>query len=128
MRKRRFQLTRYADDWVVTFRTKHEAEQSLVETGKILNKLGVTLNAVKTRIIHISYGFESLGYKIKRGSRPMRLSNGQTRSSARYGNLYAYPREKSIQHFKDQIRKRTRRKAPVTTQTLIEQINPVIRG
>jgi RNA-directed DNA polymerase len=128
MRKRGFQLTRYADDWVLTFRTKQEAEQSLVEAGKILKKLGVTLNAVKTRIVHISNGFEFLGYKIKRGSRPMRLSNGRIRSGARQGKLYAYPREKSIQHFKDQIRKRTSRKAPVNTQTLIEQINPVIRG
>lgn len=128
MRKRGFQLTRYADDWVMTFRTRQEAEQSLVEAGKILNKLGVKLNAVKTRISHISHGFEFLGYKIKRGSRPMRLSNGHIRSGARQGNLYAYPREKSIQHFKDQIRKRTSRKAPVHTQTLIEQINPVIRG
>ena len=128
MRKRGFQLTRYADDWVVTFRTKREAEQSLVEAGKILETLGVTLNAVKTRIVHISRGFEFLGFKIKRGSRTLRLSSGQIRSGTRYGNLYAYPREKSIQHFKDQIRKRTNRKAPVTTQTLIEQINPVIRG
>jgi group II intron reverse transcriptase/maturase len=128
MRKRGFQLTRYADDWILTFRTKHEAEQSLVEAGKILKNLGVTLNAVKTRIVHVSRGFEFLGYKIKRGSRPLRLSAGQIRSGTRHGNLYAYPREKSIQHFKDQIRKRTSRKAPVNTQTLIEQINPVIRG
>lgn len=128
MRRRGFQLTRYADDWVMTFRTKHEAEQSLVEAGKILEKLGVTLNAVKTRIVHIRHGFEFLGYKIKRGSRPMRLSAGQIRSGTRQGQLYAYPREKSIQHLKDQIRKLTSRKAPVTTQTLIEQINPVIRG
>jgi RNA-directed DNA polymerase len=90
MRKRGFQLTRYADDWVVTFRIKQEAEQSLVEAEKILKKLGVTLNAVKTRIVHISYGFEFLGYKIKRGSRPLRLSVGQIRSGIRYGNLYAY--------------------------------------
>jgi RNA-directed DNA polymerase len=128
MRKRGYQLTRYADDWIMTFRTRREAEQSLVEAEKILKKLGVTLNAVKTRIVHIKNGFEFLGYKIKRGSRPMRLSPGQIRSGIRHGDLYAYPREKSIQHFKDQIRKRTSRKASVTTQTLIEQINPVIRG
>jgi group II intron reverse transcriptase/maturase len=128
MRKRGYQLTRYADDWIMTFRTRREAKQSLVEAEKILKKLGVTLNAVKTRIVHIKNGFEFLGYKIKRGSRPMRLSPGQIRSGIRRGDLYAYPREKSIQHFKDQIRKRTSRKASVTTQTLIEQINPVIRG
>ena len=58
----------------------------------------------------------------------MRLSTGQIRSCAREGKLYAIPREKSIQHFKDQVRKLTSRKAPVNTQTLIEQINPIIRG
>jgi hypothetical protein len=41
---------------------------------------------------------------------------------------YAYPRHKSVQQFKDQVRKRTSRKAPVRTQALIDQINPVIRG
>lgn len=46
----------------------------------------------------------------------------------RAGDLYAFPRAKSIQHFKDQIRWRTRRKAPVTTRELIAEINPVIRG
>ena len=128
MRKRGCRLTRYADDWVMTFRTKHEAVCSLAEAKKILEKLGVTLNAVKTRIVHVSHGFEFLGYKIKRGRRPMRLSAGQIRSGAREGRLYAIPREKSVQHFKEQIRKMTSRKAPVNTQTLIEQINPIIRG
>ena len=37
-------------------------------------------------------------------------------------------RAKSVRHFKNQIRQRTRRKAPVSTQELIDEINPVIRG
>ena len=128
MRDRGYQLTRYADDWVVTCRTRREAEQALAEATKILKTLGVTLNAEKTRIVHVRHGFEFLGYKIKRGSRPMRLTPGKIRSGAQQGGLYAYPRQKSIEHFKDQIRRRTRRKAPVSTQMLIEQINPVIHG
>ena len=44
------------------------------------------------------------------------------------GDLYAYPRDKSIKHFTEQIRQRTRRKAPVGTKKLIKEINPVIRG
>ena len=44
------------------------------------------------------------------------------------GSFYAYPREKSIENFKDQIRQRTRRKAPLSTEELIAEINPVIRG
>jgi len=128
MRHRGYRLTRYADDWVVTCRTRREAEEALAEATKVLNTLGVRLNAEKTRIVHVRHGFEFLGYKIKRGRRPLRLSSAQIRSRARQGGLYAYPREKSIQHFKDQIRQRTRRKAPVSTPMLIEQINPVIRG
>ena len=33
-----------------------------------------------------------------------------------------------IERFKDRIRRRTSRKAPVRTRTLIAQLNPVLRG
>jgi RNA-directed DNA polymerase len=128
MRQRGYRLTRYADDWVVTCRTKLEAQKVLVEAQKILTVLGVTLNVEKTRIVHVTHGFEFLGYKIKRGSRPLALPSRKIRTGVRNGDLYAYPRQKSVQHFKDQIRRRTCRKAPVTTWELIDQINPVIRG
>lgn len=128
MRRRGYRLTRYADDWVATCRTRTEAERVLAEATKLLKALGVRLNVDKTRIVHVRLGFEFLGFKIKRGSRPLRLSSSQIRSGTRSGDLYAYPRKKSIQHFKDQIRKRTQRKAPVSTQELINEINPIIRG
>jgi hypothetical protein len=128
MRSRGYQLTRYADDWVVTCHTRKEAEHVLTEATRILSTLGVVLNRDKSRIVHVSQGFEFLGYKIKRGSRPLHLSSEKIRSGVRPGALYAVPREKSVEHFKDQIRRRTRRKAPVTTQELIDDINPVIRG
>jgi RNA-directed DNA polymerase len=128
MRRRGFRLTRYADDWVVTCRTRGEARHALAEAKKILTALGVTLNEDKTHIVHVSHGFEFLGYKIKRGSRRLSLPSTQIRSGTREGDLYAYPRAKSLQHFKEQIRSRTRRKAPVSTQELIAEINPVIRG
>lgn len=128
MRQRGYRPTRYADDWVVTCRTRREAERVLAEATKILTSLGVELNRDKTRIVHVQHGFEFLGYKIKRGTRRLQLSAERIRSGARSGDLYAIPRQKSVQHFQDQIRKRTRRKAPVTTQQLIAEINPVIRG
>jgi len=42
--------------------------------------------------------------------------------------LYAVPREKSVTRFKDQIRRLTRRKAPVKLREMIQHVNPVIRG
>ncbi|HHS83439.1 MAG TPA: hypothetical protein ENK38_00730 [Gammaproteobacteria bacterium] len=88
----------------------------------------MVLNEEKTRIVHVSHGFEFLGYKIKRGQRPLKLAGHKIKSNTRQGALYVYPRQKSIDHFKEQIRKRTRRKAPLTTKALIDEINPVIRG
>ena len=128
MRHRGYRLTRYADDWLVTCRTRAEAQHALAEASQILKTLGVRLNEKKTRIVHLAHGFEFLGYKIKRGRRPLALSSHQIRSGVRRGDLYAYPRQKSIEHFKDQVRRRTRRKAPVNTEELIAEINPVIRG
>lgn len=128
MRRKGYQLTRYSDDWVVTCRTRAEARSALIAATRILEKLGVTLQETKTRIVHVRHGFEFLGYKIKRGSRPLRLAPQQIRSGVRQGALYAYPRQKSLEHFKEQIRKRTRRKAPLSTYGLIQELNPVIRG
>jgi RNA-directed DNA polymerase len=128
MRRRGYRLTRYADDWVVTCKTRKEAEEAVAVAKRILKELGVTLHAEKTRVVHVRGGFEFLGYKIKRGSRPLKLSPDKIRSGLVGGALYAYPRDKSIKHFIDQIRNRTLRKAPVKTEKLIEELNPVIRG
>jgi len=128
MRRKGYRLTRFADDWLVTCRTRAEAQAALNFAKQVLKKLGVVLNEEKTRIVHVSHGFEFLGYKIKRGQRPLKLAAHKIKSNTRQGALYVYPRQKSIDHFKEQIRKRTRRKAPLTTKALIDEINPVIRG
>src|SRR5215203_1883398 len=128
MRRRGYQLTRYADDWVITCRSEAEAQAALAAASRVLEALGVVINPQKTRIVHTRFGFEFLGYKIKRGSKRMRLSSSKIKSGANQGALYAYPREKSIARFKDQVRQLTRRKAPVSTAELIQQLNPIVRG
>ena len=127
MRRRGFRLTRYADDWVVTCHTRAEACRVLAEATKILKALGVTLNVEKTRIVHVTTRLRVPGVQDQARSPAPEAGPGQDPNGVRPGNLYAYPREKSIEHFKDQIRQRTRRKSPVSTRELIE-LNPVIRG
>jgi group II intron reverse transcriptase/maturase len=128
MRRRGYRLTRYADDWLVTCPSRAEAQETLCVATRILAALGVVVNEAKTRIVHLSQGFEFLGYKIKRGSRSLRLQPGRIRSGVQPGGVYAYPTPRSIERFKDQIRRRTRRKAPLSTAALIAEINPIIRG
>jgi len=128
MRRRGYQLTRYADDWVVTCKSAAEARAAVDAARRILKQLGVELHPQKTRIVHVRYGFEFLGYKIKRGERQLYLPESKIRSQVREGALYAYPKEKSIQRFMDQVRQRTKRRIPLTTQELIAELNPLVRG
>jgi RNA-directed DNA polymerase len=127
MRRKGFQLTRFADDWVITCQSEAEARAALAAALRILKELGVELHPQKTRIVHVQYGFEFLGYKIKRGKR-LKLSQEKIRSTARSGALYAFPREKSIHRLMDQVRALTKRRVPLRTKELIEKLNPILRG
>jgi RNA-directed DNA polymerase len=128
MRRKGYRLTRWADDWVVTCRTRAEAEQALARAGSILETLGVTLNREKTRIVHIAHGFEFLGFKIQRGKARYKLTRDRIKSKLNRQNLYAIPTHKSVDRFKDQIRALTKRRVPLRLGELIETINPIIRG
>lgn len=128
MRRKGYRLTRFADDWVVTCSTRAEAQAALDFATKTLNKLDVVLNKEKTRIVHVRHGFEFLGYKIKRGKIPLRLPSHKIKSGIQQGALYAYPRQKSIDNFRDQIKQQTKRKLPLSTQEIVSEINPIIRG
>ena len=128
MRLRGYQLTRYADDWVVTCKSAAEARSAVDAAGRILKQLGVELHPQKTRIVHVRYGFEFLGYKIKRGERKLYLPESKIRSQVQQGALYAYPKEKSIRRFMDQARQRTKRRTPLQTEELIAELNPLVRG
>jgi RNA-directed DNA polymerase len=121
-------LTRWADDFVVLCQTREEAQRALAVAERVLRaELGVELHPQKTRIVHVSQGFEFLGYKVKQGT-GHRLPAHKRRGRSNPQNLYAIPREKSVKRFRDQIRALTRRQAPLKLRELIERINPVIRG
>jgi RNA-directed DNA polymerase len=128
MRRQGYQLTRWADDWVVTCRTRAEAKYALARAAKILKQLGVELNQAKTRIVHVAHGFEFLGFKIQRGKGNFRLNRDRIKSKLNRHGLYAIPAQKSVDRFKDQIRALTQRKIPLRMREMIEAINPIVRG
>ena len=102
-------------------RTREEAERALASARAVLEgQLGLRIHPEKTRIVHVSQGFEFLGYKIGLG-RGMRFKSGGS-------GLYAIPRQRSIDRFKDKVRALTRRRIAVPLEELIYVLNPVIRG
>jgi hypothetical protein len=100
-----------------------------VDTARrILKHLGVELHPQKTRIVHVRFGLEFLGYKIKRGYRKLHLPESKIRGQAQQDALYAYPKAKSISRFMDQVRQPTKRTVPLKTKELIAELNPLLRG
>jgi RNA-directed DNA polymerase len=53
MRRKGYQLTRYADDWVITCKSAAEARAAVDAALRILKQLGVELHPQKTRIVHV---------------------------------------------------------------------------
>ena len=105
-----------------------EARAALAAAIRVLKELGVELNLQKTRIVHGQQGFELLGYRIKRAKRPLRLPASRIRSVIPANRLCAYPRQKSIRRFGNQVRVLTRRCVPLKTEGLIAELNPMLRG
>jgi RNA-directed DNA polymerase len=121
MQRAGFHLTRYADDWLCVCRTREEAERALASARAVLEgQLGLRIHPEKTRIVHVSQGFEFLGYKIGLG-RGLRFKPGGI-------GLYAIPRQRSVDRFKDKVRALTRRRIAVPLEELIHALNPLIRG
>jgi RNA-directed DNA polymerase len=121
MQRAGFHLTHYADDWLCVCQTREEAERALASACAVLEgQLGLRIHPEKTRIVHVSQGFEFLGYKIGLG-RGLRFKSGGI-------GLYAIPRQRSIDRFKDKVRALTRRRIAVPLEELIYALNPVIRG
>jgi group II intron reverse transcriptase/maturase len=128
MRRKGYQLTRYADDWVVTCKSAAEARAALEAAARILEQLGVRLNSQKTRIVHVRQGFDFLGYRIVQTRRKRKLPASMIRSKLHPKGMIAYPTEKSIRRFRDRVRALTRRCAPLKTEDLIRELNPTLRG
>ena len=116
-----FALTRYCDDWVIICRSQAEAKRALASAREVLEgELGLRLHPEKTRIVHITRGFEFLGYKIGRGKGLRHKAGGPS--------LYAVPTDRSIERFKDKVRTATNRRNPEDLEGVLAELNPIIRG
>ncbi|MHB8544917.1 MAG: group II intron reverse transcriptase/maturase [Leptospirales bacterium] len=112
-RRHQIHMIRYADDFVVTGRSKDVLENEVRPViVQFLRERGLELSQEKTRITHIQEGFDFLGQNIRKFGR----------------KLLIRPARKNIQSFLDKVRD-ILKKAKATAQTdVIETLNPIIRG
>lgn len=70
MQKLDGRLIRYADDFVILFKTEQQAEAAFAVINESLSALGLKLKKAKTDVKSMDEGFCFLGYDFKAGERP----------------------------------------------------------
>jgi len=104
------EMVRYADDFIILCESQEQAQQALQEVRQWVEQAGLTLHPVKTRIVDTRQagGFDFLGYHFERGMR--------------------WPRQKSLEKFKEAIRQKTQRTRSGSMQQIIGETNRTLRG
>jgi len=62
---KKYSYIRYADDFVVTARSKQEIEAVLPKVVNFFAERGLQLNMEKTKIVHVKDGFNFLGFNVR---------------------------------------------------------------
>ena len=105
-------MVRYADDFIITGRTKETLEEIKPLLVKFLAERGLELSEEKTFITHIDDGFDFLGFNVKKFK----------------GVLLTQPSKKSVKKFLDGIRYVIDSNKSCKQETLIRLLNPKITG
>ena len=107
-------MVRYADDFIITGNSKewleNEVKPAVVE---FLAERGLILSPDKTKITHISEGFDFLGWNIRKYND---------------GKLLMKPSKANVKAHLDKIREVIRGNKTVKQANLIGLLNPILRG
>lgn len=111
--KHQVDLVRYADDFIITGRSKEVLENEIKPmVESFLEERGLTLSTEKTKITHIDEGFDFLGWNFRKYK----------------GKLLIKPAKKNVKTFLDGIRATVKANKQAQQINLIKLLNPKIRG
>lgn len=114
--KGKYRITRYADDFVIFAKTKEDIEKVPELLDPYLQERGLILAEDKTKITHVTEGFDFLGANC-------RLYN--TKDGLR---CFIKPSKDSIKKFKAKIYDKVKSLHGYNVDYLIDELNPIIMG
>ena len=110
MVERGYKLVRFADDFVAMTKSRRKAKRAYEVVKEIITeKLKLELHPEKTVITNFGEGFVFLGFEF-------------------IAWRYKRPRKKSLEKFKDNVRKVTKRNQPWKVESIIKRLNAKIYG
>jgi RNA-directed DNA polymerase len=107
-------VIRYADDFIVSAKSRELLEQNVLPALKdFLARRGLSLSEEKTRISHISEGFDFLGQNVRK---------------YKNGNVYTKPTRKALQGLQAEARRILKAQCVTDNWSMIRRLNQLIRG
>jgi len=113
-------VVRYADDLVVFCESKQDAEAVVKLLTDWLQQRGLALSAEKTRIVHLTEGFDFLGFTIRQYKAPRTTRTGY--------KLRITPSKQSVQALRAKLREQWLSLQGVNVLAVMHRLNPLIRG
>jgi RNA-directed DNA polymerase len=113
-------VVRYADDFVVTCTTRDEAERAIDRLIPWLAERGLTLSEEKTRIVHITGGFDFLGFNVRQYDAPGHKKRGKV--------LLIKPSRTSVVRIRARLRDEWLSLRGHSVKEVPARLNPIIRG
>jgi RNA-directed DNA polymerase len=112
-------VVRYADDFAVFCESQEDAERVIDILKDWLAVRGLTLSTEKTRIVHLTQGFDFLGFTIR---------HYPDRRTATGYRLLTTPSAQSVQRLRERMRIEWRKMRGTNVQAILSQFNPIVRG
>jgi RNA-directed DNA polymerase len=106
-------LVRFADDFVVCCHSRQQAEKVKAQLAGWLATRGLSLNEEKTSIVHLSQGFDFLGFNLR---------------SYPNGKLLAKPSNKAVRRLRERLATEMRALRGSNAMAVIARLSPIIRG
>jgi RNA-directed DNA polymerase len=118
-------MIRYADDFVIVCKSKSEAKDIKEKVSEhLMEHIGLTLSEEKTRITHITDGFNFLGFNIKKHKK---LYNKISNDMKDYVLLIT-PQKDKIQNILSELSSIPKRHKTAPQGAIIHSLNPLIQG
>lgn len=106
-------IVKYADDLVALCHSRDQAEQVRDRLAGWLAPRGLVFNEAKTTIVHLSQGFDFLGFSVRR---------------YRSGKLLIKPSKQAVKKHRERLATELRSLRGANARAVISRLNPIIRG
>jgi RNA-directed DNA polymerase len=114
-------VVRYADDFVVFCETQEDALRVKDEIlPPWLAERGLSLSSEKTRLVHLTAGFDFLGFQVRHYAAPQTSRSGW--------KLLIKPSKKAVVTKRQQLRETWLRLRGQNLRAVLAALNPIVRG